>query len=268
MVQLRNFRAMKPHEDVWKHPNDYWKLDTGGDQILEDLRDFLATKKFSCKNTRALNRFLQLYVRCQRGLPSYEGLLAPELEHFLLQRGLTPAAGKNIKAYQLKMQLEEADEEATFDRFSDLPPELRQNVYEMYFASFDNSSLPINCQPPITLASRMTRGESLPSFYSRCEFALGFQLNFLDFLPSSYNDHNGCFFRQTRQFLQKVTAQDLSRIKFFQIRFNKSDLSSPRYGITFDLSDDVHPDKMLRFGKDFFNGVDDQAAMAEVRLWA
>lgn len=113
----------------------------------------------------------------------------------------------------------------------------------------------------------MTRGESLPLFYSRCEFALGFQLSFYNIFPS-YVGHHGCFFRQTKQFLRNITAQDLSRIKYFQTRFDRSDLSSPRTDIAFDLSDNAPPDKIFRFDTDFFWGVDDQATMAEVRLWA
>lgn len=263
MVQ---FRAKKPHEDVWQHPNDYWKLDTGIAQSPGWLRGFLTTRGYSCKTTRALNRLEHLYVRCQRGLPSYEGLLAQEIEHFLIQRGTTPASGKNIKAYQLKMQLEEVDEKATFHRSSDLPPELRQNVYDMYFASFDDSPLPINCQPPITLASRMTRGESLPLFYSRCEFALGIRQYFSEDFPP-YNAHHECFFRRTKKFLQNITAQDLSRIKYFQTRFDGSDLSSLRDGIAFDFSDNARPDMMLRYEEIFWED-DDQATMAKVRLWA
>lgn len=39
------------------------------------------------------------------------------------------------RAFKLKAQLEQADEDATFDYFTSLPPELRERIYKLYFGS-------------------------------------------------------------------------------------------------------------------------------------
>ena len=69
--------------------------------------------------------------------------------------------------------MEQADNDATFDRFPDLPSELRQQIFKHYFDSFDHSQiLEAGGQPPITLASRHTRLEALPLYYSQYCFTL------------------------------------------------------------------------------------------------
>ena len=155
--------------------SDYWKLDSGTrttkntkDQILEIL-----TPNDQYLKSRSISRIRELYVRHQRGLISYEKVTVRELRSFAMQRGLTSTSTAKPTKAILKAQLEQADDDATFDRFSGLPPELRRQIYKQYFASFDESPKGASepgGQPPITLVSKQTRLEALPLFYSCYRF--------------------------------------------------------------------------------------------------
>lgn len=120
-----------------------------------------------------MTRLRELYVRHQRGLLSYEGLTVSEIKSFVVQRGLSSTTIAKPTVATLKAQLEQADDDATFDRFPELPPEIRQQIFERYFDSLnkhrENMTKP-GGQPPIALASRQTRLEALPLYYSRYLF--------------------------------------------------------------------------------------------------
>lgn len=63
-----------------------------------------------------------------------------------------------------------------FDRFMDLPPELRERVYEFYMEdnALDEIRYNIPKEAPITHVSRLIRCESLPFFYAVTRFPLRF----------------------------------------------------------------------------------------------
>jgi len=167
MVQFRR-------EEAHRHfCNDYWKLDSGNRIRKKNELLGLLTQTSASINGKNMTRLRELYVRQQRGLLSYEGLGARELISFVIQRKLSLQANPKPSLAILKTQLEQADEAATFDRFSDLPPELRQQIFMQYFDSFDESQgdeEEPGGQPPITLVSRQTRLEALPIYYSRFNF--------------------------------------------------------------------------------------------------
>lgn len=99
---------------------------------------------------------------------SYEGCSVDELQAFCKARGL-PA--KATTASRLARALETADDLATFPRFLDLPAELRNAIYELHFHGFDSFSGE-HVQPPLTMASRQLRSETLPLFYDCATFEL------------------------------------------------------------------------------------------------
>ena len=66
--------------------------------------------------------------------------------------------------------LEQTDDEATLDRFMDLPPELRTRIYALYFQELKLPLCPK--QPPLLEVSRHVRREALELFYSSCNFEL------------------------------------------------------------------------------------------------
>lgn len=94
----------------------------------------------------------------------------------------------------LVARLEEADEDATSERFMDLPPELRERIASYYMADLespvykedgdDSVCMPANddgstkrvlehpTQPPLTQTCRLLRQETLPLFYKNCTFMI------------------------------------------------------------------------------------------------
>lgn len=62
-------------------------------------------------------------------MTSYEGIPLDDLKRYAAQRALPPIVGSKNRLGPIKAQLEQADDEATFNRFSDLPPELRLLIY-------------------------------------------------------------------------------------------------------------------------------------------
>lgn len=119
-------------------PARSWMLDSGKRYSKRMLLSDMEKAKFHAKKATSTARLRELFVRCQRGLLSYEGLPSRDLKRLVAQRGLpvTPDQ-KNTAVAVFKAQLEQADNEATFDRFSSLPPELRQTICTQYFKSLD-----------------------------------------------------------------------------------------------------------------------------------
>jgi hypothetical protein len=99
---------------------------------------------------------------------SYEGRGAAELQTFCKARGLPTKA---ITASRLARALEKADDLITFPRFFDLPAEIRNIIYELFFNAL-NSFESKHVQPPLTLASSQLRSEALPVFYDCATFNL------------------------------------------------------------------------------------------------
>ena len=162
------------HQDWFRAPgpNEYWKLTSGAALLTRSLREYLSNKNFTTLKKTTKTRLKELYIRCQRGLLSYEGLSLRELRQFTAQRALlidNKATLNSINA--LKRLLEKADDDATFRRFSELPPELRQIVLLHYFDSLVQETR-YKHQPPVTRVSRSLREESLPLYFESCEFAI------------------------------------------------------------------------------------------------
>lgn len=172
MVQYRlNLRG----ELAYRRDNDpdhFWKLETAA--YLKDARlqeEFFRLKLY--RNPR-LNRErkVELYARTQRGFLPYDVYSLAELKAFARERKIPLPHGR-LSASLLICQLERADDDATFPRFSDLPPELRQLVFEWYFVSIAKErTLLIFKQPPVTRVSRLFRHEALPLLYRLCTFEL------------------------------------------------------------------------------------------------
>jgi hypothetical protein len=74
--------------------------------------------------------------------------------------------------------LEHADDNATFERFIDLPPELRVRTYTIYFESFGvDARAVLSVPPPPCETSRLLRKESLLLFYQTRRFAINLEFN-------------------------------------------------------------------------------------------
>jgi hypothetical protein len=65
--------------------------------------------------------------------------------------------------------LEDADDQLSFPRFFELPPEIRDLVYGHHFSGHETMKHKHH-QPPLTLASSQLRAEALPVFYKCVTF--------------------------------------------------------------------------------------------------
>jgi hypothetical protein len=209
MVHVRSGNVGKG--GYWSN-NDYWKLDSG--DRMREKEELLCVLTINNKflESTSVYRLHRLYIRQQRGLLSYEGLDARELKSFMTQRGLALTATTKPTIANLKARLERADDHATFTRFSDFPPEIRQHIFRQYFDSFDGTrsqrhKTPAGGQPPITLVSRQVRLEALLLFYSRCHFTF----------------HAGWFksvsLMSTELFINNTPAYNFARIRFLAFSF-------------------------------------------------
>ena len=209
MVQLYTF---SPFDEAG--PADYWKLDSANRCKKSGLRKKLEENGHSvfesgCGTTARLRA---LYDRCQRGLLSFEGLPLQDLSRFATLRGIV--VDPDATATIVKAQLEKADNEATFDRFTELPPEIRQIIFQYYFGSLPSSErVPCKYQPPITMASRMIRAESLPLFYDYCG-----RLEIVSTGPVTV-PYKLSPSLSTAKFLQSTPTHLLGRIKLLQLDF-------------------------------------------------
>ncbi|EGP82891.1 uncharacterized protein MYCGRDRAFT_97004 [Zymoseptoria tritici IPO323] len=62
---------------------------------------------------------------------------------------------------------EEADDNITFDKFLNLPPELRERIYNIHLESLELGGLVNLSPPPITRTCQVVRHESLYAFRQR-----------------------------------------------------------------------------------------------------
>lgn len=125
-------------------------------------------------------RLCVLAYRAQRRLRCYDGDTKDMLRTFCRQRKLSNRL-QGVNKPELIQALERADEVATFDRFLDLPPELRVLVYKFHYNDFElrasctnkissHNELTYPSPPAIAQVCSLIRRESLPCFYQAATF--------------------------------------------------------------------------------------------------
>ncbi|KAM0715361.1 hypothetical protein Q7P37_008859 [Cladosporium fusiforme] len=106
-----------------------------------------------------------------KGFP-YEKCEQSELQQFARQRSIQLAETSDVSHEQLAKTLRRADETPQFNRFFDLPAELRVQIYELYCSQFaDNFMIPPT-SPSLARTNRQMRNKIMPVFYHECTFLL------------------------------------------------------------------------------------------------
>ena len=162
--------------------NEYWKSGVPYKRSGASIKRELSAAKVYFKSSAKRDRLHELVARYERGLLSYDTCSTDELRKFCLQRQLVCAS--RPKKDDLVQGLEEADEMATFNRFLDLPPELRNRIYSLHFQTFEPLGRPTS--PPITRTSRQLREETFLLFWQSCTLRIE---NFV----RSFWPHTGLF---------------------------------------------------------------------------
>ena len=197
----------KPRKRACTNTDNYWKLGLYrcSEMTVKDLIKYLQKRGYHCRANISRPDVIDAIGRYQRGLMSYDGLSVAELRTFCKARGLP---SKAATASSLAHALEKADDLATFPKFFDLPAELRNIIYELFFRGlpkFDDKHV----QPPLTMASSQLRAESLPLFYECATFEM-----FAQFFPGR---SMGVAIRPCTKSLMYMPAANFKRIKAFDL---------------------------------------------------
>ncbi|CZT17395.1 uncharacterized protein RCC_03229 [Ramularia collo-cygni] len=116
------------------------------------------------KISATAKRCEKLLHRFERGLLAYEDLSTSQLTIFAHDRGL-PCQPEANQHTQLVKLLEKADDEQKFEKFLDLPAELRLMVYEFHLGSLEVPTWGNRVRPPpLCRVSSLLREEAMPLF--------------------------------------------------------------------------------------------------------
>ena len=202
MVQYRPRDT--PPTDSRLHPKHkwYWKLEHyDEDHSRHWMQNRLQERDFYFKTSSVKTRLIKLLSRSERGLLSYDKCSAVELRIFCSSR-LLRLHGKERKQqliYLLEDEVEDEDEEATFEQFLELPSELRTRIYSFHFQEFEDFKRPV--PPPITEVSRQFRHETLLLFYGTCMMTI-------EISPSAhYYGNNGVWFIEPSRMMASKDAR-------------------------------------------------------------
>ncbi|KAK5127146.1 hypothetical protein LTR85_008506 [Meristemomyces frigidus] len=178
--------------------------------LIRDLRK----RKVTAPKAATLQRLRHLLVRGDRGLLDYTKYETDHLKTLIAQRSLQmpecSACRGNIVA-----RLEQADENMTFPKFTDLPPELRVHIFELYFASVltDPRGYEAPSPPFLAQASRLLRKEALPVYYNTCRFVVAAERDlYADTDSATGSRYNWCFSKRSKAFIEHSSCEDLAQI--------------------------------------------------------
>ncbi|KAK4496621.1 hypothetical protein PRZ48_012601 [Zasmidium cellare] len=183
-------------------PIDYeWRLDDYYRATVKGLQESFRLGGIKVRRNATKAELLHEARRLALGRLNYKACTTKELTQFIKERGIQGPEGARKKK-ELVAVLEAADEEATFDRYLDLPTELREHVASYYMAELvspvygsdlngtgvcmpnadefelKEKRLSTPTQPPLTRTCRLLRKETLPLFYQTGTFDLGFNYSY------------------------------------------------------------------------------------------
>ncbi|RMX71781.1 hypothetical protein D0869_15283 [Hortaea werneckii] len=129
--------------------DSYWKLRVPYLKIAE-MRDILESRNYHVTKKMTSDLLRSALHRSEQGHMSYHNCSNDELRVLIQARkiGLSPF-GLKLSKRKLVDILQSEDQKPKFYRFQELPPELRNRIYEYHFASF-HQPICAPSQPPIT----------------------------------------------------------------------------------------------------------------------
>nr|OQO18842.1 hypothetical protein B0A51_13905 [Rachicladosporium sp. CCFEE 5018] len=155
-------------------PSEYWRLDhsTFDHLVTASLVSaFLTRHNYFHHPSARRTRLVKLAIRRERGLISYEDCSVFELHGFVFSRGLLNGFPGYLDSEQAVAILEDADDDASFLRFTDLPRKLQLRIFALYLSSL--GPLPVRPRiPPLAFASKSTYEMVRPLFYTCCTFTI------------------------------------------------------------------------------------------------
>lgn len=207
-----------PDDDIMEECISYWEPRTYSNLSVGAMRQMLEKRGYHVGKLKDQDKLRWQLQRSDQGLLSYLGRPNSELRALIRARDLETDFGPgNIgQRFELLEVLEEADQNPEFERFMDLPPELRARIYEYYFLSLKEPLL-APTQPPLTLTNRMIRQESLPLFYATCSFELRLRVHAL-VRGAARHGRRYCMPTEFHLWLHTCGAENLADIKNLVIK--------------------------------------------------
>jgi hypothetical protein len=159
-------------------------------------------------------------------------------DHALEAPDFTDQPIENLLGYKrdLVKMLMKADDERTFTKLFNLPPELRTTIYSFYICDFgkDTKSSGLQAlwapaQPPLAKVSRMLRREVLPVFYNQCRFRI--TLN-----QTKNASRRLCFDANSNFFLSNISKEHFKVIRQMEIGFYDESEKNKYFIIRIDLT--------------------------------
>ena len=157
--------------------NDYWKSTKYNRFSRETMEAELGSRGYDLTKRVTEQKLHTLMLRVKRDLPNYDACSDQELETSAKDRRVIPT--KIISRRTLTQALDRADREKTFNRFFDLPAELRNRIYAEYVRDF-LQPLRQPAQPPLAKVSRQLLREVPPIFHQECIFECEFVAEYTD----------------------------------------------------------------------------------------
>lgn len=152
----------------------------------------------------------------EAGACNYTTWITVELVKAVTDRDIVKRNASRFEKDDLMHILFSADAKRTFPRFTELPPELRVDVYEVHMARFTRTPLSCPTDPPITRASRLLRIEALPVFYKTCTFRLEIETG-----PAKKTNPTPMrFHKATAKFLKACTPEKIAWLKKLDLAFS------------------------------------------------
>lgn len=188
--------------------DEYWRLSqpckwriAGGWKAK--YQNLLQSLGYKLNKSLTLDGLHELFLHHRTAHVCYDACSDAELRAFATGRRLITAREKCSK-HALVKKLMLADANPTFDRFIDLPAELRTIIYELYMSDFTREKLAEPTQPPLTRVSAILRKEGLPLFYDKCRFNFEFELLVDDSLILA---------RKSQQYLAMLSDESISSMR-------------------------------------------------------
>ncbi|RMY72658.1 hypothetical protein D0863_04369 [Hortaea werneckii] len=155
--------------------DSYWKLNLPYLKIAE-MHDILKNRNYHVAKRLTSDLLRSALRRSEQGHMSYHNCSNDELRRLIQARKIEASPlGLKLPKGELVDILQSEDQRPKFHRFQELPPELRNRIYEYHFASF-HQQICAPSQPPITKVSSLLRRETLQLFYHSCVFEIHMRL--------------------------------------------------------------------------------------------
>ncbi|EME83919.1 uncharacterized protein MYCFIDRAFT_195117 [Pseudocercospora fijiensis CIRAD86] len=209
-------RHFTRHRTSSKHQHDdYWKLQSYSRMTAQQMRELLHVRHYAVGKSDGKDKLEEALLRSDCGMLSYADKSDDNLRALIKSRGVDASQviyGSKVGSRgDLLSLLKDADMNPRFERFSDLPPELR------------NKPLYSPTEPPIARVNRAIRKDTIQMFYHSCTFNLVLKL------PKTGNNFHGLrsleadaqtltIPSQMRLFMSSISAKHLACIRRLNIQ--------------------------------------------------